>query len=230
MSKKIEMQGYNRYYLRTNNETDIFSYELVDRKKHKVAKIRNVAKAISLINDNGEKILIPSQEIIWKFVPLFIEQKNRIKSYIPVRGYENEFSIDLETQRIWSKNHNKFLKIINNKGVLSIRLKRNGKVKACALGNIIWQSVYKEDVDSTKDEIRHLDANPSNNAPENLMKLPISVNRSIKMRYTILIRGMGDPHTTINNMYNDLMSYNIKHWKKQRLEAEFNKFIKSLSI
>ena len=126
----------------------------------------------SILGDDG-KIYNPTRKrLIWNNAPYYMMIKEKIeKSSKAVFGWEDDYCINLNTQKIWSKKSFHFLNPytyeVNDCIFLYIAFesRKNNNSFRGPLCNVVWETEYQEHINDQKDRIMHLDWDYKNNHP-----------------------------------------------------------------
>lgn len=229
--KEFRIEGFSRYCLRTSDEKVFASYQLVNILTQRPRKVYK-GVYLSLLGDDG-KIYSPTRkQLIWKNAPYYksIEEKIELSTK-PVYGWENDYCINLDTQKIWSKRRfhflNPYVYNYNNYLSLYVAFTENGRYFRGPLSNVVWETMYQEHIDDTKDVIMHLDWDYKNNHPRNLLKLSISDFTAIK-NYRNALTDKTISISYIKRILRSINSYNIPDFKKDLLKKNIRKRIKEV--
>lgn len=231
MTKRFEVQGFSRYWLETEDETNIESYQMVNKETGKTKTKNKMGFWTSLVRDDGHHFTCSSRMFIWNNAPYFIDLKNKIESsYTPVFGWEDDYCINLKSKeiKIWSKKGNYHLTPNGDQyQYIGVSFCKNGKMYPYSVARIVWETIHHQQLDTTKDEIRHLDFDFKNNNESNLMKLPINVNSKIKCIYSYATNRNPKNNTNwkVDDLFNMIDNFNIPDWKKERIQKEILKLI-----
>lgn len=220
MTKRFEIKGFSKYCWITEDETNIDAYQLLNVDWNRIKPINDRGMYLSLCADDGKHYSRSARMFKWETIPYFIDLKKKIEAEsVPVFGFEDEYMINLDTQKVWSKRFYQYVGSAHPESGMSVcSLAVHMKTTVKFLSNIVWETVHQEKLDSTKFEIRHLDFNALNDKPENLMKLPIEVNSAIKSQYNWYLEHKDQNDWELEDMFDGIKTYDIPQWKKDMLE------------
>lgn len=229
MYKEFRIKGFSNYILRTDDEENIDAYVVVNKETGRIKRYSKNGSYSGMRADDGKAYNKSHKFIIWDNAPYFQNKKRKIEdSFTPVFGYEDEYCIDLNTSMIWNKKHNWFLTPYKYKNSPSVALTKKRKEVSRTVGAIVWETKHKKKIDSSKEEVFHLDFNPQNNTPTNLILLPLDVAADIRSQCAQLMRNTKRKDLRIQRMFDAINKYKIPQKKKQLLEQEiiklFDKF------
>lgn len=92
----------------------------------------------------------------------------------PIKDYEGLYSLDLNTNQVYSYKYNKYLKPILNRGYYQIRLNKNYKQKLFHLHRLVYETYYGTIPQGLC--IDHIDNDRINNNIDNLRLATYSEN------------------------------------------------------